>query len=314
MGMSLEKISYIIPCYNSEKTISNVVKEIVKTVSEKKYEYEIILVNDGSKDNVLKTMKELLNNNKNIKAIDLIRNFGQHAAIMAGLNYSSGDIIVCLDDDGQTPADESLKLIEAIQKGADVAYARYNNKKHSLYRNLGSKINELMARAMLNKPKDLYLSSYFACKKNIVKEIIKYDGSFPYLAGLVLRTTDRVVNVDINHRKRESGKSGYSFKKLLSLWLNGFTAFSVKPLRLATFLGMVVSLFGLVYGLYLVFLKFNGKVTVEGYSCMMAAILFLGGVQMAMLGLIGEYIGRIYLNMNKQPQYIIRKTYNLEEE
>lgn len=307
------KISFVIPCYNCEKTIKKVVDEIIETISINDYDYEIILVNDGSKDNAFKVIEELANNNNKIKAIDLNKNFGQHAAIMTGLRFITGDIVVCLDDDGQTPASECLKLIDKVNSGFDAAYAKYNIKQHSLYRNLGSKANDLMARLLLNKPKELYLSSYFACKRSIVEEMIKYTNPYPYLAGLVLRTTNNITNVDVNHRKREEGESGYSFSKLISLWMNGFTAFSVKPLRIATFIGFVISALGFIYGLYLIIRKITNNIAVLGYSSIMSVMLFSNGIIMMMLGLIGEYLGRIYLSINNQPQAVIRKKINIEE-
>lgn len=306
-----EKLSFVIPCYNSEKTIESVVNEIIKTVIEKN-DYEIILINDGSKDNVFDVISSLAKKNKNIKAINLAKNFGQHAALITGLRYASGDITICLDDDGQTPADECYKLINEIHNGYDVVYAKYNTKQHSSFRNFGSKINDLMTRSLLNKPKDLYISSYFACKKFIVNEIVKYNNPYPYMQGLVLRTTTNISNVEVNHRNREIGNSGYTIKRLLGLWMNGFTAFSVKPLRIATITGSIVAVIGFIYGIILIVKKLCNLTLVLGYSSIMATLLFIGGMIMLMLGLIGEYIGRIYICINDSPQSIIKETINIK--
>lgn len=308
--MSCE-ISFVIPCYNSSKTIGKVIDEIRNSVVEK--DYEIILVNDGSKDNVIDVLSEYAKDDERIKVIDLLRNFGQHSALMTGLRHSSGDIVVCLDDDGQTPADEYTKLVNAVKEGADVAYAKYDTKHHSLFRNFGSKVNDLMARMMLNKPKDLYVSSYFACTRIVADEITRYENPYPYLGGLVLRTTNKIVNVPVHHRKREEGESGYTFSKLISLWMNGFTAFSIKPLRIATTFGFIFAIFGFVYGIILVIRKITNNIEILGYSSIMAAILFIGGLLMIMLGLIGEYIGRIYICLNAQPQAVIRSTINIKK-
>lgn len=301
-------ISFVIPCYKSALTIRQVVAEIKETMG--KEEFEIILVNDASPDNTFDVIRELCVTNDNIIGINLNENFGQHAALMAGFHYVNGDIIVCLDDDGQTPANEAGKLIAAINQGHDAVYARYEKKKHSKFRNFGSYINELMAQVLLEKPKELYLSSYFAAKRFIVDEMIKYDNPYPYVIGLLLRSTKDIVNVDVCHREREVGKSGYSFGKLIMLWLNGFTAFSVKPLRIATATGFVVAVAGFVYGIVTIVRKIMGLNYILGFSGLMSVLLFLGGLNLIMLGLIGEYIGRIYISLNKSPQFIIREVLN----
>lgn len=304
------KISFVIPCYRSSETLPKVVEEIKSTMSElHKYEYEIILVNDCSPDDTFETVKKIVSKNDNITGIDLAKNFGQHSALMAGLREACGDVMVCLDDDGQTPADEVGKLLDAIEAGADVAYARYDHKKHSFFRNFGSAVNEKMTRIMLGKPKDLYVSSYFVVKRFVVDEMCKYTYAFPYVIGLVLRSTKNIVNVDVTHRSREVGESGYTLGKLLGLWFNGFTAFSVKPLRIATATGATAAIAGFLYGIYTIIKKLvikpDGLVT--GFSALMSVTVFMGGLILLMMGLIGEYIGRMYVSMNNSPQYVIRE-------
>ena len=240
MSTKKNNITFIIPCFNSERTIEGVISEIKESLR-KEDTCEIICINDNSSDNVLEVLRKLAKKDKNIKVINLLRNFGQHAALITGLRYAKGDIIISLDDDGQTPANEYYKLVDEINSGRDVVFASYEHKQHSLFRNFGSKMNDWMAIALLGKPKDIYMSSYFACRKIIAQEIIKYQNPYPYLGGLILRTTHNISNVPVNHRSREIGSSGYTLSKLLGLWMNGFTAFSVKPLRVATFIGCVVS-------------------------------------------------------------------------
>ncbi|MCM1264067.1 MAG: glycosyltransferase, partial [Butyrivibrio sp.] len=238
---------------------------------------------------------------------NLARNFGQHAALMAGFHYVHGDIVVCLDDDGQTPANEVGKLLGKLEEGYDAVYARYKHKQHSAFRNFGSKVNELMARVMLGKAKELYVSSYFAVKRFIIDEMVRYTNPYPYVIGLVLRTTKKIANVDVNHREREIGTSGYTIGKLLALWFNGFTAFSIKPLRIATLIGALAACMGFIYGIYTVIKKLIDPNVVIGFSSLMAAIMFIGGMMMLMLGIIGEYIGRIYISLNNSPQYVVRE-------
>ncbi len=304
----MKKISYVIPCYRSEQTLPKVIAEINETMSglADKYSYEVILVNDCSPDNTYGTIVELSRAHGNILGIDLAKNAGQHAALMAGLRHSTGDFIVCLDDDGQTPGNEVGKLLEAIEGGQDVVYARYEHKKHSFFRNFGSQVNEKMLQIMLGKPRELYVSSYFAARRFVVDEILKYDKSYPYLQGLVLRTTKRIGNVDVNHRDREIGTSGYTLGKLLTLWMNGFTAFSVTPLRIATYTGTIFAIIGFIYGIYTIIKHFVVAQAPMGYDSLMSALMFIGGVIMLMLGLVGEYIGRMYIGMNNAPQYVIR--------
>ena len=301
------KISFVIPCYRSEKTLSDVVDEIKTTMAEIGHEFEIILVNDCSPDKTFELIKKLAEENDNILGIDLAKNFGQHCALMAGMRHSTGDVVVCLDDDGQTPANEVGKLLDKLEEGYDVCYASYGKKQHSGFRNFGSKVNELMTRIMLGKPKELKVSSYFAAKRFIVDDMLRYEQSYAYVIGLVLRATKNVANVEVNHRARSVGESGYTLAKLFSLWFNGFTAFSIKPLRIATGIGCFCACSGFLYGIYTIIKKLVLVDVQAGFSALMSVLVFIGGMIMLMLGLIGEYIGRIYICMNNSPQYVIRE-------
>lgn len=299
-------VSFVIPCYRSTDTIGKVVDEIDRKMATlKDYRYEIILVNDSSPDQTYETLCRICEKREDVCAVNLAKNFGQHAALMAGFHYVHGDIVVCLDDDGQTPADEVDKLLNGIEQGADVVYASYANKKHSTFRNFGSRVNEKMTRVMLGKPKELYVSSYFAAKRFVIEEMKGYDNPYPYVIGLVLQTTKNIINVEVNHREREVGKSGYTISKLLTLWFNGFTAFSVKPLRIATVIGFIFACAGVLYGIYTIIKKFIRPDVVIGFSALMTAIVFFGGIILLMLGIIGEYIGRIYISLNNSPQFVI---------
>lgn len=307
------KVSYIIPCYRSEKTIKIVVNEIQKKMKElDQYTYEIILVNDCSPDNTFEVIRQLCLEDKNIIGIDHAKNFGQHAALMAGFHFATGDVVVCLDDDGQTPANEVDKLLVKIEEGYDVVYAEYEHKQHSAFRNFGSKVNKKMTEIMLGKPKELYISSYFAAKKFIIDEILKYKNAYPYVIGLVLRTTKNICNVKVNHRDRMEGTSGYSLKKLFALWINGFTSFSVIPLRFATVSGVFVALCGFIYAIYTIITKITNPDRIIGWSSIISILLILGGVILLVLGMIGEYIGRIYISLNNSPQYVIRSIINYD--
>ena len=311
----MKKVSFVIPCYRSEHTISHVVAEIHAKMEEMtQYEYDIFLVNDCSPDNTFETIRMLCEKYDNVKGIGFSRNFGQHAALMAGLRHADGDYVICLDDDGQTPADEADKLLNKLEEGYDAVYAQYEHKHHSTFRNIGSKINELMTRVMLDKPAPLYISSYFAVKRFVVEDMIRYENSYPYVIGLVLRATKNITNVVVQHREREEGNSGYNLKKLMGLWFNGFTAFSVKPLRIATAVGGFSAGIGFLYGIYTIIKRFVNPDVPMGFSSLMSAVVFFGGMMMVMLGLVGEYIGRIYISLNNSPQYVIRETININRE
>lgn len=304
----MRKVSFVIPCYRSQHTIEAVVEEIAAAMSELAiYEYEIVLVNDGSPDETFSVIRDIAEQDMHITAVDMAKNFGQHAALMAGFHQTSGDIIVCLDDDGQTPADEVGKLLEKLESGYDVVYASYESKQHSPFRNWGSWVNAKMNEIMLGKPHELMITSYFAARRFVIEEMMRYENCYPYVIGLVLRTTKNICNVPVNHRKRREGNSGYTIGKLISLWLNGFTSFSVKPLRMATYLGLFSSFCGLLYIFYIIFLYFTVHSAPLGWSSTTAILLILGGVILVVLGLIGEYVGRIYMCTNASPQFVVRE-------
>ena len=308
----MQKISFVIPCYHSAQTVGNVVRDIVDTVLVRsEFQYEIILVNDNPPDDTWRVICEMCRNNPNIHGICFTKNFGQHAALMAGYRKVTGDIVVSLDDDGQNPPQEMFKLIDALNEKTDLVYAKYIQKKRSLFRNFGSKVNDWMVQWLLNKPKELYLASYYAAKRFIIDEMVKCENPFPYIDGLALRSTSEYINVDIVHKERAAGNSGYSIAKLMGLWMNGLTSFSVKPLRIATFSGFCISLFGLVLAIIIIIQKLILKDAVSaGWPSIMTVVLILDGAIMIMLGLVGEYVGRIYITMNKSPQYVIKDEVN----
>ena len=305
--------SFIIPCYKSKETIGDVCNDIVDVMTNViNQDYEIICVNDFPFDNTSNTLRKIATSNKNIKVIELSKNFGQHNAIMAGLKESKGDYIVCLDDDGQTSPHELPKLIAEIDK-YDVVFAKYDSKKHNMFRNFGSYINDRMACILIGKPKDLYISSYFIAKRFVIDEICTYTKPYTYMSGLLLRTSGFVGNVIVEHKSREIGESNYNLKGLLSLWLNGFTAFSILPLRLATMLGGIVSFLGFIMTIYSMVNYIIRPNVPMGWTSTIAVISFIGGIILLVLGMIGEYIGRIYLSINKMPQYVVREKINVDK-
>lgn len=311
----MEKISYVVPCYGSEHTIEKVISNIRSVMNDhKEYDYEVILVNDNSPDNVWSVIENMCSKDKRIKAICLARNFGQHSALMAGYNICSGDYVVTIDDDGQTPVNQTFYLVEELLKGYDVVYGKYADRKDNSFRKFGTAVNNYMLETLIGKPKDIHLTSFFVARRYIIKEICNYRNAFPYIWGLILRTTKNIANVTIEHSERIDGESGYTLGKLLSLWMNGFTAFSVKPLRVSAIGGIIFACVGVVGILYTVINKILRPEIMAGYSSLMSMLLIIGGMLMLSMGLIGEYIGRIYLCINTMPQYVVKKKINSDEE
>ena len=310
----MKTISFVIPCYRSEQTIRSVVEEIRETMRTlPDYDWELVLVNDCSPDGTFGVIRSLAQEDAHITAVDLAKNFGQHAALMCGMRRTRGDVVVCLDDDGQTPADEVGKLLEKIEEGCDVVYASYEDKRESGFRRFGSNVNRRMTEIMLSKPKELVLTSYFTARRFLVDEMLRYEHCYPYVMGLVLRSTKRVANVPVKHRARETGRSGYTLSKLLGLWMNGFTSFSVKPLRIATYGGAAIALLGFVYALVAVIRFFTIHMAPQGWTTTTVLLLIVGGFVLLMLGLVGEYVGRIFMCVNATPQYVEREVVKREE-
>jgi polyisoprenyl-phosphate glycosyltransferase len=301
------KISVCIPVYNSEKTILKLVEDVKDRLHN--YELEVILVNDGSKDSSEEICIGLSDKYDFVKFISLRKNFSYHNAVLCGLTYVTGDYVAIIDDDFQNPPSEILLLIEEAQHGYDVVYSRYEEKRHHWFRNLGSQFNGMVATWLLDKPKDLYLSSSKLITKEVVNEIIKYSGPFPYIDGLILRVTDNIGVKTVKHIERLEGASNYTLTKLMAQWMNMFVSFSIKPLRLATFFGLIISAISFVFGMYFVFDKILHPDITLGWTSLITAILFFSGIQILFLGLLGEYLGKQYLDQNGTPAYIVKKEY-----
>jgi glycosyltransferase involved in cell wall biosynthesis len=307
-------LSFVIPCYRSEKTIDMVINEIIETVGlRSEYDYEIIAVNDCSPDNVLQILKARAERDPKVKVLSFSKNMGKHAAVLAGYAVAQGDFVVDLDDDFQSPVHELWRLLETVANDeCDYATARYRKKRQSFSKRLGSNINLLMSSIMLEKPADLRFENFSVMKRFVSKEVIKYRHPFPYLEGLVLRVTQRIGTVEMDQRERgDNSGTGFTLRKSLSLWLNGLTAFSVKPLRVASLLGAMVATSGFAFAAYLIVQRLRYPEIVAGYSSIMATMLITSGIIMLLLGLIGEYLGRVYICINAAPQYVVKDSFNV---
>jgi len=304
-----ELLSIVIPVYNSVNTIGDLVEKLISILTLNNL--QIILVNDGSRDNSHRVCFELTSKYpERITYISLSRNFGEHNAVMAGLNYVKGDYVVIMDDDFQNPPEEVLNLLNEARTGQhDIVYTYYERKQDSWLRNLGSKFNDWVANFMLQKPRGLYLSSFKCFSKLIVQEIIKYKGPYPYIDGLALRCTTNIGKIKVRHDKRKKGSSSYTIKKLIRLWLNMFVNFSIVPLRISFFLGLIFSCLGLILSIFIVIDKLLNPEIPLGWPSLIITVMVFSGVQLLILGLLGEYIGHLLLSNNRKPQFVIRNVF-----
>lgn len=299
----LVEISIVIPVYNSAHELPDLIQSIRTCFPAE--EAEVILVNDGSSDHSDRVGAELVATNKELVFLSLRRNFGEHNAVMCGLNFARGRFVVIMDDDGQNPPEEIVGLVHEIKKGYDVVYSQYLKKRHHFFRNLGSRFSNFVANRLMTKPDDLYLSSFKIIHRDIVNEIIRYKGPFPYIDGLILRCTSNIGKVNVVHQSRKSGRSGYTIKKLLSLYMNMFLNFSVKPLRMFTLIGALIFVSGLLLSGYFIYSKLTAS-EYPGWTSTVIFILLLSGFQILFLGLIGEYLGKQYLDQNHTPQWVLK--------
>ena len=300
------KLSFVIPLYRSAETIGAVVRDIEALQIEGGH--EIILVNDGSEDRTSEVCRALVAGARvPITLIEHARNYGEHNAVLTGWRHARGAHIVNLDDDGQNPPAEAVKLWrEATRSGLDVIFGHYTDKQHSLFRNLGSRFTNRMTDWALDKPQGFYLSSFRCVTKFVADKVVAYAGPYPYIDGLILQVTQRIGSIEVKHEARKAGQSTYTLRRLIRLWLSAWINFSVLPLRVATVVGLLLSLAGLG-GLVAVFVAYLRDVgPPDGFGLILAALFVFSGTQLLLLGLIGEYIGRMFLTISQRPQAVVR--------
>lgn len=300
-------LSIVIPVYNSEESIGRLVERLFEI--DLGEPLEVVLVDDGSRDGSAKACEELTRRFQGrVTFVQLAKNFGEHNAVMAGLAHTRGDWVLVMDDDFQNPPEAVTLLVDAMRAGEyDVVYSRYEKKIHAAWRNAGSWVNNLFATLLLGKPYDLYLSSFKIMSRFAVDQVVKYQGPFPYIDGLLLQAVGRIGTVTVPHGPRLTGKSSYTLPRLLGLWLNSFTNFSVLPLRIAFILGLSA----FVGGLFVVAVLFYEWLTRSGlpvgYLSLMTTVLVFSGLILMVAGLVGEYTGRVLLNINGMPQFVVRR-------
>jgi len=305
------KTSIVIPVYNGALSIGRLVDELIARISPV-FNIEIVLVNDCSPDNSEEVCIGITKKHPEfVSFYSLAMNVGEHNTVMAGLNKANGDYAVIIDDDFQNPVSEVIKLIDyMINSNYDVVYTFYEEKKHSIFRNLGSQFNDKVANVMLKKPKDLYMSSFKIINRFLINEVIKYDLPYPYLDGLILRRTSNIGKIKVSHTARQIGKSNYTLRKLISLWMNMFTNFSILPLRISIVLGFIFSFIGFLISIDAIIEKIINPHLPQGYTFIVIIISFYAGIQLIAIGMVGEYLGRLFMAHNKKPQYSIRKSFN----
>ena len=308
----MKEISIVIPVYNSQECISELCHQIADVL--KGIDYEQIMVNDCSRDSSWDEIKKEAQKNKNILGINLRKNGGQDNAILTGLNYANGKYIVIMDDDLQHSPYDILKLYEEIKKGFDVVYANFNSKKQKLWKNIGSWFNGKISEIALQKPKEVYLSPFKILCRGVVQEMIKFNNLFPYIDGLIFQVTRNITQIPIEHHKREMGKSNYNLAKSIRVFFRMLFGFSTMPLNIASFTGFFTAFVGLILAIIYAVEYFTGKADVTGWTTLVILILILGGLILVSLGIIGRYLGQIYLTVNKQPKFIIKDTINIKDE
>lgn len=305
------KISVIVPCYYSEKTIAKAVHLAKEELLRLGYDYEFVLVNDGSTDGTFAQIQALCAEDPKVKGVDFSRNFGQHSALMAALHYVTGDYVLSMDDDLQTHPSQFGKLLDTIRNGGyDVVYGWYPQKHHNWFRNLGSHFEGWTMQVLTGRPKGLHTSSFWVAKAFVCHHAIEYMGPYPHMSGLLMRITKNVGNVELQHFDREVGQSGYNLKSLIRLWSTS-TNFSVLPLRFSLVCGALFGAAGLISALVVIVRKLMDPTVMTGWSSLMVVILLAAGINLICLGLVGEYVGRMFMIANKQPQYVVRTQCNV---
>jgi glycosyltransferase involved in cell wall biosynthesis len=303
--MKKPDLSIVVPVYNSENCLDELAQQIDNNL--RGFDYELIFVNDKSKDNSWEKIVSLTSVNKRIKGISLKKNAGQDNAIMAGLGKVTGEYVVIMDDDLQHSPADITKLYEKCKEGHDICYGLFSEKKQSFWKNAGSQLNDYLAELFLKKPRGLYLSPFKIIRESLVKEIKEYKGPFPYIDGIVLSLTSNIIQIELAHQKRFDGKGNYSLIRSVSVFLKHITGYSLYPLRFATILGIMAAGLSFLLGAYFVIDYLTNSRRVEGWITLVLLSVFFNGLILMCVGLIGEYIGRIYLTLTSKRQYVIDK-------
>jgi len=307
------EVSVVIPVYGSAGILPSLVQRLDAVLADAAHGHEVILVHDCGPDDAWAVIVGLARTRAWLRGLDLRRNAGQHNAVMAGLGQASGDYVVTMDDDLQHDPGDIPRVLDRLRSGADLVYVQFESRQHALWKRLGSWFNDMVARWLLKKPRGLYLSPFRGMSAAIKREVLRYEGPFVYIDGLLLQSTGNIATIEAPHHARSDGRSGYSLRKSISLWLQMATSFSVMPLRLVSVAGIIASGVGFVLTIVILLESIWHPAPVAGWQSLMLTVLILGGVQLLALGVIGEYVGRALLSINRRPQYVVRDGINLRE-
>lgn len=308
-------VSVVIPCYNSEHMIAHVVEQVLAEFDRiEGYDCEFVLVNDCGGDGTFGVIRELAKRYPNVHGVDLMRNFGQHNALMCAMNYTKGDLVLGMDDDLQTHPSQIPIMLKAMEEhDYDVLYGVYPTRKVSAIKQFTHWLNKVSSQVLLNRPKGIQSSNFWLITRAVCDEVIKYRTFNPFVDAIFYRTTHNIGNVQIEHHEREMGSSGYTFSKLVRLWL-AYWNFSTVPLHIASIIGAASAAIGFIAGFVTVIRKLLDPTIPMGWSSLVCIMLFFFGMVLLALGIIGEYLGKALLAINETPQYIVRSTVNLPDE
>ena len=298
-----KSLSIVIPVYNSEKTIHKLYERIVNVFDNSYYDYEIIMIEDNSKDKSWENIENISKKDKRVRGIKLARNFGQHSATLCGIKLSKGDYVATIDDDLEQPPEKLIDMLEEIEKGFDLVYGIFIEKTHPFWRRISSNLIKNILSLLIPNLKDY--SSMRIITRNIANEISKFDSPYPIIDGYLNWLTNNCSFIKIKHGMRDKGKSNYNIKSLLFLSRNFLIGFSEGPIQVISMSGILLSLIGFAYALYIIIRKIIGISIISGYASIMSSLLIIGGLQLFLIGIFGEYIARINSNTSKKPLFLI---------
>lgn len=299
-------VSVVVPVYNSEPTLPILISKLREVLESSALTFEVILVNDCSKDNSWQTIEILASQDEAVLGLNLMRNYGQHNALLAGIMRAQYDYIVTIDDDLQNPPEEIPKLLDALVSGKDVAYGKPENRKHSLWRNISSKIIKGSLRLALGAEMASKSSAFRAFRSDLRKGFTQFTDAQVSIDVLLSWTASQIAEIKVAHQPRLNGRSGYTLRKLLSLTLSMVTGYSTAPLRFASNIGLFSALIGVGIFLYVLIQRYIRDVSVPGFTFIAAEIAMFAGVQLFTVGVIGEYLARLHFRTMGKPPYAIR--------
>jgi len=301
------ELSVVIPVYRSAAVLPTLVQRLMPVLETTGLRHEVVFVEDGSPDESWQVLSKLQADYPDrLVAIQLMRNFGQHNALMCGFRHARGALIITMDDDLQNPPEEIPKLLAAIRAGGfDLVYGTYGAKKHSGWRNAGSTLVNAFYRLTFRT--DVTITSFRILRRELLECIFSYNLNFTFIDGLLAWNTQRIGDVPVEHHPRAASRSGYNLFKLMSLAFNLFTNFSLVPLQLISICGLASAVGGLLVAAFYLVLSLSHRILWPGYASTIIAILVLGGIQLLALGVMGEYLGRLHINVNRKPQYVERQ-------